>query len=101
MSWTYQEAADLLGDTGQTVAGNLIAYNGTHLLVGTTSETGVFSLTTAGHAHLEQLRADQLAEVVAQAVEPVETKPRKAKAKPEPEKVEVAPGDVSELDMDL
>ena len=102
MSWTYNEAAELLGETGQTVAGNLIAYDGTHLLVGTTSETGVFSLTNAGHALLEKLRTERLNAVVAQTVETVETKPRgKKKAEPESEKVEVAPESVSELDLDL
>ena len=101
MSWTYNEAAELLGETGQTVAGNLIAYDGTHLLVGTTSETGVFSLTNAGHALLEKLRAERVQAVVAQATEP-EVKPRgKKKAEPESEKVEVAPESVSELDLDL
>lgn len=99
MSWTYNEAAELLGDTGQTVAGNLIAYDGTHLLVGTTSETGVFSLTNAGHALLEKLRTERLNAVVAQTAE---AKPRgKKKAEPESEKVEVAPESVSELDLDL
>ena len=99
MSWTYNEAAELLGETGQTVAGNLIAYDGTHLLVGTTSETGVFSLTNAGHALLEKLRTERQNAVVAQTVE---TKPRgKKKAEPESEKVEVAPESVSELDLDL
>ena len=106
MSWTYNEAAELLGETGQTVAGNLIAYDGTHLLVGTTSETGVFSLTNAGHALLEKLRAERVQAVVVQAVaaqatEP-EVKPRgKKKVEPESEKVEVAPESVSELDLDL
>lgn len=101
MSWTYNEAAELLGETGQTVAGNLIAYDGTHLLVGTTSETGVFSLTNAGHALLEKLRTERLQAVVAQATEP-EVKPRgKKKVEPESEKVEVAPESVSELDLDL
>ena len=102
MSWTYNEAAELLGETGQTVAGNLIAYDGTHLLVGTTSETGVFSLTNAGHALLEKLRAERVQAVVAQATEP-EVKPRgkKKKVEPESEKVEVAPESVSELDLDL
>ena len=101
MSWTYNEAAELLGETGQTVAGNLIAYDGTHLLVGTTSETGVFSLTNAGHVLLEKLRAERVQVVVAQATEP-EVKPRgKKKAEPESEKVEVAPESVSELDLDL
>ena len=99
MSWTYNEAAELLGEIGQTVAGNLIAYDGTHLLVGTTSETGVFSLTNAGHALLEKLRTERLNAVVAQTAE---TKPRgKKKAEPESEKVEVAPESVSELDLDL
>ena len=99
MSWTYNEAAELLGETGQTVAGNLIAYDGTHLLVGTTSETGVFSLTNAGHALLEKLRTERLNAAVAKAAE---TKPRgKKKAEPESEKVEVAPESVSELDLDL
>ena len=100
MSWTYNEAAELLGETGQTVAGNLIAYDGTHLLVGTTSETGVFSLTNAGHALLEKLRTERLNAVVAQTAEPADTKPR-GKKKPESEKVEVAPESVSELDLDL
>ena len=99
MSWTYNEAAELLGETGQTVAGNLIAYDGTHLLVGTTSDTGVFALTNDGHALLEKLRAERLNAAVAQAAEP-ETKPR-GKKKPESEKVEVAPESVSELDLDL
>ena len=106
MSWTYNEAAELLGETGQTVAGNLIAYDGTHLLVGTTSETGVFSLTNAGHALLEKLRTERLNAAVAQATEPADTKPRGKKKKPESEKpesekVEVAPESVSELDLDL
>ena len=101
MSWTYNEAAELLGETGQTVAGNLIAYDGTHLLIGTTSDTGVFALTNDGHALLEKLRAERLNAAVAQAAEP-ETKPRgKKKAEPESEKVEVAPESVSELDLDM
>ena len=106
MSWTYQEAAEALGDIGQTVAGNIIAYTGVHVLVGSTSESGVFSLTPEGLEMLEKIKADKIQAVVNAAVveaPSVEPKFRTGKKpKPESAKVEVPPeDDLSALDLNL
>lgn len=106
MSWTYQEAAEALGEIGQTVAGNIIAFTGVHVLVGSTSESGVFSLTSEGLELLEKIKADKIQAVVKAAVveaPSVEPKLRTGKKpKPESAKVEVPPvDDLSVLDLNL
>lgn len=111
MSWTYQEAAEALGDIGQTVAGNIIAYTGVHVLVGSTSESGVFSLTPEGLEMLEKIKAGKIQAVVkaaaveAPAVEAPAVEPKfrtGKKPKPESAKVEVPPeDDLSALDLNL
>ena len=116
MSYSYEAALELLGDDAQTAAGNLIVYNGTHVLVGTTSETGVFALTTPGLELLNARKAAQMRDTIQKAAQAeskaaqaeskaaqAESKAkRKVEPKPESAKVEVGPADaLSDIDVDL
>ncbi len=109
MSYSYEAALELLGDDAQTAAGNLIVYNGTHVLVGTTSETGVFALTTPGLELLNARKAAQMRDTIQKAAQAeskaaqAESKTkRKVEPKPESAKVEVGPADaLSDIDVDL
>ena len=109
MSYSYEAALELLGDDAQTAAGNLIVYNGTHVLVGTTSETGVFALTTPGLELLNARKAAQMRDTIQKAAQAeskaaqAESKTkRKVEPKPESAKVEVGPADaLSSIDVDL
>ncbi len=102
MSYSYEAALELLGDDAQTAAGNLIVYNGTHVLVGTTSETGVFALTTPGLELLNARKAAQMRDTIQKAAQAESKTKRKVEPKPESAKVEVGPADaLSDIDVDL
>lgn len=102
MSYSYEAALELLGDDAQTAAGNLIVYNGTHVLVGTTSETGVFALTTPGLELLNARKAAQMRDTIQKAAQVESKTKRKVEPKPESAKVEVGPADaLSDIDVDL